>query len=178
LKAGGPLTVTHPEVTRYFMTVDEACELVVQAGAVGRRGEVLVLDMGTPVRIAEVAERLVSQAKRPVRVEFTGLRAGEKLHEVLLAEGEADNRPIHPLISHVPVPPLDPVDARSLDPWAARQEVVQAVDSLAGQLLPAGSPSLTLRATPSRGPTGQRTSGAPTERCAQRAAAVFRLPPS
>jgi FlaA1/EpsC-like NDP-sugar epimerase len=112
LEAGAPLTVTHPDVTRYFMTVEEAVELVVQAGAIGRPGEVLVLDMGRPVRIADVAERLASQYApdpdtRP-EIVYTGLRPGEKLHEVLFGQGEVDQRPVHPLISHVPVPPLDP----------------------------------------------------------------------
>ncbi|NNE73495.1 MAG: polysaccharide biosynthesis protein [Acidimicrobiales bacterium] len=103
---GGPITVTHPEVTRYFMTVREAVQLVIQAGAVGRDGEALVLDMGEPVKILDVARRLVAQADRPIEIVFTGLRPGEKLHEILLGQGEADERPAHPLISHVSVPPL------------------------------------------------------------------------
>jgi dTDP-glucose 4,6-dehydratase len=111
IAAGGPLTVTHPEVTRYFMTVEEAVELVVQAGAVGRSGEVLVLDMGAPVRILEVAERMVAAADEPIDIIFTGLRPGEKLHEQLWDDGEVDARPVHPLISHVPVTPLHPTDA-------------------------------------------------------------------
>jgi FlaA1/EpsC-like NDP-sugar epimerase len=106
IAAGGPVTVTDADVTRYFMTVEEAVQLVIQAGAVGRGGEALVLDMGEPVRIADVARRLVAQASRPVEIVFTGLRPGEKLHEVLLGADEADERPAHPLISHVPVPPL------------------------------------------------------------------------
>jgi FlaA1/EpsC-like NDP-sugar epimerase len=108
LRRGGPVTVTHPDVTRYFMTVEEAVQLVIQAGAVGRPGEALVLDMGEPVRIADVAQRLIEQTDRPIDIEYTGLRPGEKLHEVLLSRGEADLRPMHPLISHVTVPPLHP----------------------------------------------------------------------
>jgi FlaA1/EpsC-like NDP-sugar epimerase len=107
IDAGGPVTVTHPDVTRYFMTVQEAVQLVVQAGAIGNNGEVLVLDMGSPARIAEVARRLITLTERPVEIVFTGLRPGEKLHEVLFGNGEADLRPKHPLISHVPVPPID-----------------------------------------------------------------------
>ncbi len=106
IEAGGPVTVTDPEVTRYFMTVEEAVQLVIQAGAVGRDGEALVLDMGEPVRIADVARRLAAEAPRPIEIVYTGLRPGEKLHEVLLGTDEADDRPAHPLISHVPVPPL------------------------------------------------------------------------
>lgn len=103
---GGPITVTHPDVTRYFMTVSEAVQLVIQAGAIGSDGEALVLDMGKPVRIDDVARRLAAQASRPVKIIYTGLRPGEKCHEVLLGAGEVDVRPVHPLISHVPVPPL------------------------------------------------------------------------
>lgn len=105
---GGPITVTHPEVTRYFMTVQEAVQLVIQAGAVGRGGEALVLDMGEPVRIVDVARRLVAQSERPIEIVFTGLRPGEKLHEVLLGQAEADDRPAHPLISHCQVPASSP----------------------------------------------------------------------
>ena len=108
IESGGPVTVTHPDVTRYFMTVEEAVQLVIQAGAVGRGGEALVLDMGAPVRITDVAQRLIDESGRRVEIVHTGLRPGEKMHEVLRATGEADHRPCHPLISHVPVPPLAP----------------------------------------------------------------------
>ena len=112
--AGGPLSVTHPEVTRYFMTVEEAVRLTIFAGAIGRPGEVLVLDMGEPVRIADVAMRFAQQHTPPLRIQYTGLRPGEKLHEELLAADESDDRPIHPLISHVPVTPLRLVDAPAM----------------------------------------------------------------
>ena len=105
---GGPVTVTHSDVTRFFMTVQEAVELVIQAGAIGRSGEVLVLDMGEPVRIHDVARRLVAQSRRPIEIIATGLRPGEKMDEELFGDGEVDVRPYHPLISHVPAPPLDP----------------------------------------------------------------------
>lgn len=108
IAAGGPVTVTHPEVTRYFMTVEEAVQLVVQAGAVGSDGEVLVLDMGCPVRIAEVAKRMVEASGQAIRVVYTGLRSGEKLHEQLLADEEVGVARVHPLISHVAVPALEP----------------------------------------------------------------------
>ncbi len=111
---GGPITVTHPEVTRYFMTVQEAVQLVIQAGAVGKPGEALVLDMGEPVRIVDVAKRLVAQADRPIDIVFTGLRPGEKLHEVLLGQAELDERHAHPLISHCQVPPLSPLGLEPL----------------------------------------------------------------
>jgi FlaA1/EpsC-like NDP-sugar epimerase len=104
--AGGPITVTHPDVTRYFMTVEEAVQLVIQAGAVGRDGEALVLDMGEPVRIDDVARRLAAEASRPCEIVYTGLRSGEKLHEVLLGADESGESPCHPRIAHVVVPPL------------------------------------------------------------------------
>jgi len=119
IDAGGPLTVTHPDVTRYFMTVDEAVQLVIQAGAIGSSGEVLILDMGEPVRIADVARRLIAEAGGGIEITYTGLRPGEKLHEDLFATDESDHRPIHPLISHAPVPPLDPEEALKLGPWTA-----------------------------------------------------------
>jgi FlaA1/EpsC-like NDP-sugar epimerase len=101
---GGPVTVTHPEVTRYFMTVSEAVQLVVQAGAIGCDGEVLILDMGEPVKIYDVARRMAADSRdRQIEIVFTGLREGEKMHEVLLAENEAGASGPHPLITHVTV---------------------------------------------------------------------------
>jgi FlaA1/EpsC-like NDP-sugar epimerase len=114
--AGGPVTVTHPEVTRYFMTADEAVQLVLQAAVIGRDGEVLVLDMGEQIRIADMARRLVATVPRQVDIVYTGLRPGEKLTEDLLGEGERDERPLHPLIRHVPVAPLRPDAVLCLDP--------------------------------------------------------------
>jgi FlaA1/EpsC-like NDP-sugar epimerase len=125
--AGGPVTVTHPEVSRYFMIVDEAVQLVLQAAAIGRGGEVLVLDMGKPVRIADIARRLTASTAPEVDIVFTGLRPGEKLTEDLLGPGETDQRPCHPLISQVPVPPLRPADVAALDPDADADSVRRAL---------------------------------------------------
>ncbi|MDT3767201.1 nucleoside-diphosphate sugar epimerase/dehydratase [Gleimia hominis] len=105
---GGPVTVTHPEVERYFMTIPEACTLVIQAGAIGRPGEVLVLDMGEPVKILDIAKGLIAKSHKDVPIVFTGMRPGEKMTEALRGRGEHDDRPFHPLISHVAVPELDP----------------------------------------------------------------------
>ena len=138
IRDGGPLTVTHPDVTRYFMTVQEAVQLVIQAGAVGGPGEALVLDMGEPVRIVDVARRLVAQSDRPIDIVFTGLRSGEKLHEVLLGQCEIDERPAHPLISHCQVPPLPPVDLEPLgtdDPARLRSLVADL-----GRVAPSAQP--------------------------------------
>ena len=117
IAAGGPVTVTDPEVTRFFMTIPEACELVVQAGAIGRPGEVLVLDMGEPVKIVDVAHRMIAMADSRAEVVFTGLRPGEKLHEELFTEHEHGARPFHPLVSHVTVPPVAPGELDD-QPWA------------------------------------------------------------
>lgn len=103
-----PLTVTHPDVTRFFMTIPEAVRLVIQAAAIGRPGEALVLDMGSPVRIADVARHLITIAGKSAQIVYTGLREGEKLHEELFGHGEADYRPMHPEVSHVAVTRLDP----------------------------------------------------------------------
>jgi len=108
IEAGGPLTITHPDVTRFFMTIPEACHLVVQAGGIGSPGEVLILDMGEPVRILDIAERMIAMSGRDIGITFTGLRDGEKLHEELVGDGESDNRPVHPKISHTAVPSIDP----------------------------------------------------------------------
>ena len=107
VQAGGPITVTHPEVSRYFMTVEEAVQLIIQAGAIGRGGEALVLDMGDPVRIADIAERMAARSDRPIEIVYTGLRPGEKLHEVLIGANEQPAQSAHPLISAVEVEPLD-----------------------------------------------------------------------
>jgi FlaA1/EpsC-like NDP-sugar epimerase len=110
IKNGGPITVTDPEVTRYFMTIPEASQLVLQSLTVGNSGEVLVLDMGSPVKILDVAKFLVLQSGKPIDIEFTGLRDGEKLHEVLRGSEEDVRTGDHPLISHTSVPPLNSLD--------------------------------------------------------------------
>ena len=89
--AGGPVTVTHPDITRYFMLISEAVELVLQAGAIGQHNKLYVLDMGEPIKIVDLAEYMIKLAGKRVgddiKIEFSGLRPGEKLHEVLYFEG-------------------------------------------------------------------------------------------
>ncbi|HEX7462856.1 MAG TPA: polysaccharide biosynthesis protein, partial [Dermatophilaceae bacterium] len=140
-----------PAVTRYFMMVQEAVQLVIQAGAIGRDGEALVLDMGQPVRIDDVARMLAAKSRRPVDIVYTGLRPGGKLHEDLLAFGEPDLRPTHPLISHVPVPSSDPLSALGLDAWAAGPKVLASIGDLASRIEPprgAGSTPIDLERLP------------------------------
>ena len=147
VEAGGPISVTHPDVTRYFMTVQEAVRLVVQAGAIDSSSEVLVLDMGEPVRIDDVARRIADAAERHIQIVYTGLRPGEKLAEILLGPDEPDHRPHHPLISQAPVPPLDGAVLSLLDPTVPRKDLIAVLRWLAES--PALSPA---RETPPPAP--------------------------
>ena len=109
---GGPVTVTHAEMTRYFMTIPEAVQLVIQAGAIGGRGQLYVLDMGDPVRIVELADTMIrlsgKEPGREVAIEFVGARPGEKLHEELWSTEETVAPSAHPAILLVTRPPIDP----------------------------------------------------------------------
>ena len=109
---GGPVTVTHPEMTRYFMTIPEAVQLIIQAGAIGESGDVFVLDMGEPVKIVDLAHNMIRlSGKEPdvdIRVEFIGARAGEKLHEKLWGEEERPAPTRHPKILRCSGANVDP----------------------------------------------------------------------
>ena len=95
IKHGGPVTVTHPEIIRYFMTIPEACQLVLEAGAMGKGGEIYIFDMGKPVKILDLAKRMIRlSGMKNIKVEFTGLRHGEKLYEELLSKAE-HTKPTH-----------------------------------------------------------------------------------
>jgi FlaA1/EpsC-like NDP-sugar epimerase len=121
IERGGPVTVTHPEMTRYFMTIPEAVSLVVQAGAIGGRGQVFVLDMGEPVRIVELAQNMIrlsgkeprlpddpATSSRDVQIVFTGAKPGEKYHEELWSEDDSVGETTHPKILRLSRPPVDP----------------------------------------------------------------------
>ncbi len=113
IERGGPVRVTHPEMTRYFMTIPESVSLVVQAGAIGGRGRIFVLDMGEPVKIVDLATNMIRlSGKEPdtdIRIEFVGVRPGEKLHEELWGSGEAVQETAHPKISCARHQPIDAV---------------------------------------------------------------------
>ena len=111
IERGGPVTVTHPEMTRYFMTIPEAVSLIVQAGAIGGRGQVFVLDMGEPVAIIDLAEKMIRlsgrEPKTDIEIQIVGLRPGEKLHEELWGEGETVKPTTHAKISRATRPAID-----------------------------------------------------------------------
>jgi FlaA1/EpsC-like NDP-sugar epimerase len=120
IEKGGPVTVTHPEMTRYFMTIPEAVSLVVQAGSIGGRGQVFVLDMGEPVPIIDLASNMIRlSGKEPrlpgddvsgpndIAIKYVGVRPGEKLHERLWSDGESVGETEHPKIMRVSRPPVD-----------------------------------------------------------------------
>jgi FlaA1/EpsC-like NDP-sugar epimerase len=95
IKHGGPVTVTHPEIIRYFMTIPEACQLVLEAGSMGKGGEIFIFDMGKPVKILDLAKRMIRlSGSKNIKIEFTGLRNGEKLYEELLNQAE-HTKPTH-----------------------------------------------------------------------------------
>ena len=136
---GGPVTVTHPEMTRYFMTIPEAASLVIQAGAIGGRGDVFVLDMGDPVRILDLAKQMVrlsgKEPDRDIVVEIVGTRPGEKLHEELWGEGETAEATTHPKIMRVSGPTVDAVwlqdELAELERLVREGETLEVVSRLA-----------------------------------------------
>jgi FlaA1/EpsC-like NDP-sugar epimerase len=141
--------VTHPDVTRYFMTVEETVQLVLQAAVIGCTGEVLVLDMGEPVRIADIARRLSAQSARPVDIVYTGLRPGEKLAEDLLGIDEVDYRPSHPLVRHARVTPLDPRELSRLAVDCGADELRRRLAACAtGEAMLGPDPSMSRKLRP------------------------------
>ncbi len=135
---GGPVTVTHAEMTRFFMTIPEAVQLVVQAGALGGRGSVFVLDMGEPVRIMDLAEQMIrlsgKEPGRDVQIEIVGSRPGEKLHEELWSAGEQVTPSAHPAILRVTRPPIDTVwlesELRELERLIEANETLEVIGRL------------------------------------------------
>jgi FlaA1/EpsC-like NDP-sugar epimerase len=143
IKNGGPVTVTHPEVVRYFMLIPEACQLILQAGAMGRGGEIFILEMGAPVKIAEMAKDLIRfsgfEPDVDIKIEYVGLRPGEKLYEELMTDHENVVATDH---AKILVLNCARVDARALNGYfamlkqAARQRDEAAIRQYLKTLLP------------------------------------------
>ena len=147
IEKGGPVTVTHPEMTRFFMTIPEAVPLVVQAGAIGGRGQVFVLDMGEPVKIVDLACNMIrlsgneprlpgepEAGPREIRIQYIGSRPGEKIHEELWSADEAVGETAHPKIKRLSRPPVDPSwltdQLRELERLADEGETLEVVGKL------------------------------------------------
>ncbi len=147
IEKGGPVTVTHPEMTRFFMTIPEAVSLVVQAGAIGGRGQVFVLDMGEPVKIVDLACNMIrlsgneprlpgepEAGPREIRIQYIGSRPGEKIHEELWSADEAVGETAHPKIKRLSRPPVDPSwltdQLRELERLADEGETLEVVGKL------------------------------------------------
>jgi FlaA1/EpsC-like NDP-sugar epimerase len=142
IEKGGPVTVTHPEMTRYFMTIPEAVSLIVQAGSIGGRGQVYVLDMGEPVKILELARNMIRlSGKEPeteIPIAFVGVRPGEKLHEELWTEGETVGPTSHPKILRAARAPIDvewlEEELAELERMVGRGDTLDVVSRLATML--------------------------------------------
>jgi FlaA1/EpsC-like NDP-sugar epimerase len=142
IEHGGPVTVTHPEMTRFFMTIPEAVSLIVQAGAIGGRGEIFVLDMGEPVRIVDLARNMIllsgKDPDRDVAIEYVGARPGEKLHEELWSENESVAGTGHPKIRLVTRPAISASwlgdELAELEGMVERGETLDLVARLAGMM--------------------------------------------
>jgi FlaA1/EpsC-like NDP-sugar epimerase len=141
IEHGGPVTVTDPRMTRFFMTIPEAASLVVQSGAMGGRGQVYVLDMGKPVKIVDLARQMIELSGRTeeqVPIVFTGARAGEKLHEELWNDGEDVGPTSHPKIMRAARPPIDRVwlddELAELERLVAEGDTLGVVAKLRGMI--------------------------------------------
>jgi FlaA1/EpsC-like NDP-sugar epimerase len=143
IEAGGPVTVTHPKVTRFFMTIPEACRLVLEASAMGHGGEIYVFDMGEPVRIADLADKMIRlsglEPGTDIEVAYTGLRPGEKLYEELLATSENTRPTHHPRILIGQVAPVVAAEVESrIESLLAKEgeDIVLALQALIPEYRP------------------------------------------
>ena len=133
IDSGGPVTLTDPEVTRFFMTVQEAVHLVLQAAAQGAGGKTLILDMGEPVKISSVAQQLIEASGKDIEIRLVGLRPGEKLHEELVGDNETLMPTQHPRISMVEIDPLPFAAVREQSPRLSPNiDTAKTLERLAG----------------------------------------------
>ena len=124
---GGPVTVTHPDITRYFMSINEAAQLVLQAAAMGEGGEIFVLEMGEPVRIADLARKMIrlsGYTEEQIAIEYTGLRPGEKLYEELLADDELTRSTPHPKLRVAKGRPVPENFLSSVQLWLSQSRLL------------------------------------------------------
>ncbi len=127
IERGGPVTVTHPEMTRYFMLIPEACELVLQTGAIGQSGELFILDMGEPVKIVDLAKKMIELSNRQnIAIEFTGLRPGEKLYEELLLN-ESDKKTAYEsiVVAHKTLYPIEALERDIEELFACEDKIAK-----------------------------------------------------
>ena len=138
IEKGGPVTITHPEIVRYFMTIPEACELVLQAGTMGKGGEIFVFDMGDPVKIKDLAIKMIKlsgyEPDIDIKLVYTGLRPGEKLYEELLSD-DTKNLPTHHekiMVSMDPHMKFEDIEtlANQITKAALRREKIEVVKLL------------------------------------------------
>jgi FlaA1/EpsC-like NDP-sugar epimerase len=182
IERGGPVTVTHPEMTRFFMTIPEAVSLVVQAGAIGGRGQIFVLDMGEPVKIVDLAANMVrlsgheprmpgdtETTPRDVRIVFTGSRPGEKIHEELWSADESVGETEHPKIKRLSRPPVDSAwltqQLRELEALAGEGDTLEVVAKLGSIVREPKRETLPTMGTPAALPRTEaspRTAGEPS----------------
>jgi FlaA1/EpsC-like NDP-sugar epimerase len=150
IAAGGPVTVTHPDMKRYFMTIPEASQLVMQAGAIGRGGEIFILDMGEPVKILDLATQMILRSgltpEQDIQIKFTGIRPGEKLYEELSATNEQTCPTSHEKIRVWQLPAATPQQVElmletlgsALSSNSAK--IVDALKQCVGEYEPKGAP--------------------------------------
>ena len=141
IQEGGPVTVTHKDIIRYFMTIPEACQLVMQAGAMAEGGEIFVLDMGDPVKIVDLAKKLIKlsglELDKDIKIEFTGLRPGEKLYEETLIEANNISKTKYDMIFvEEPVVSNDLVDLKKTTEQNSKLVIVEQLQKIVPNYTP------------------------------------------